>query len=81
MTNGITAVQASAEISGASQNSTHAASSKAASKEDSVQLSESAQQYLQSSENKAAQDRSLVEQLVQAAAAGDSGALSLLMVK
>ncbi len=51
--------------------------SSAAITEDTVQLSTTAQQHLQSS---AQQARGIVEQLVQAAAAGDSGALSLLTV-
>jgi len=47
---------------------------------DTVQLSDTAQQYLQSSQTQATQAKSLVERLVQAAASGDSGALSLLTV-
>ena len=48
--------------------------------EDSVHLSDTALQYLQSSQTKATQNQNFVEQLVRAAAAGDSGALSLLTV-
>ena len=48
--------------------------------EDTVQLSDSAQQYLKAAQSSAQQNRGIVEQLVQAAAAGDVAALSLLTV-
>jgi hypothetical protein len=51
-----------------------------ASKEDTVQLSATTQRFLQTSQTQETQAKSLVEQLVKAAAAGDSGALSLLTV-
>ncbi len=49
-------------------------------KEDTVQLSATTQRYLQSSQTQETKARGLVAQLVQAAAAGDTGALSLLTV-
>ncbi len=49
-------------------------------KEDTVQLSATTQSYLQGSQTQATQAKGLVAQLVQAAAAGDTGALSLLTV-
>jgi hypothetical protein len=52
------------------------------SREDSVQLSDAAQQYLSGSNQDSTTNNSLdmVKQLVMAAAAGDVGALSLLTV-
>jgi len=49
-------------------------------KEDSVQLSDTTQQIWQSAQSQQSQSRGLVAQLVQAAASGDTGALSLLTV-
>jgi hypothetical protein len=49
-------------------------------KEDTVQLSATTQRFLQTSQTQETQARGLVEQLVRAAAAGDTGALSLLTV-
>jgi hypothetical protein len=48
--------------------------------EDTVQLSDSAQQYIKASQSSAQQNRNIIEQLVQAAAAGDVAALSLLTI-
>jgi hypothetical protein len=48
--------------------------------EDSVQLSDTTQQIWQSAQSQDSQSKGLVAQLVQAAAAGDTGALSLLTV-
>jgi hypothetical protein len=92
MTDGISAIQANTNVltasAGASRtaaySTTSAASTAAASKtqapEDTVQLSDPVQQYLQASQSDEAKTRGLVEQLVQAAATGDTGALSLLTV-
>ena len=88
MTSAISAIQAntnasttslsvrSEQVPSATSQTTTLPSKSGALTEDTVQLSDSAQQYLQSSQSK----ETLVEQLVRAAAAGDSGALSLLAV-
>ncbi len=57
-----------------------ASSSAAESRGDTVQWSNAAQQYLQASQSNSTEIHGMVEQLVRAAAAGDTGALSLLTV-
>ncbi len=52
----------------------------AANVEDTVQLSDSAHQFLQAAQTDPQQNRGIVEQLVRAAAAGDVAALSLLTI-
>jgi len=56
------------------------AASQTGTTEDSVQLSNTTQQIWQSAQSQESQSKGLVAQLVQAAAAGDTGALSLLTV-
>jgi hypothetical protein len=82
MTSGISAISASSNITTASfPGTTPVASPKAAAKlSDTVQLSDAAQQYLNAPKTATSDPRGIVMDLVLAAAAGDVGALSLLMV-
>ena len=82
MTNGVSAVSASSDVTtaslslGSSSNRPRAA----AQADDTVQLSDAAQQFLTAPKPAIPDKRGMVEDLVRAAAAGDVQALALLTV-